>query len=381
MDNNNFTLPPKLTVHKRLGRFIIRNIVFFIAALVAIITCVFVPPDREYLGYFDLKTLVSLFCMMLVICALRDIYFFRILARKIVKLFKTTRSAITALIFITYIGSMLIANDMALLTFLPLTIIVLVSCDKKKYIAYAFVLQTLAANLGGMLTPFGNPQNLYLYNYFNISNGEFFSIMAIPFAVSTVIILLGCLLIKKEPLLNTVEELPVKLNTPRALIYLVMFAYSIILVFRVVPYWTGLFMIPIMLILDRKAFVSVDYMLLLTFCMFFIFSGNLARIDTVQVFLNKLVNSDTLLTSILTAQVISNVPTAVLLSNFTTNYKSLLYAVNICSAGTLVSSMASLITFRHYCSIDKKGALKYLLMFHGINFLVLGILILTCYWL
>lgn len=370
-----------LPLAKRISKFMLSNIVFFIAAIVAVITCFFVPPDKEYIGYFDFKTLVSLLCMMLVICALRDIYFFRILARKIVKLFKTTQSAITALIFITYFGSMLIANDMALLTFLPLSLIVLKSCGKTKYLGYTFVLQTLAANLGGMLTPFGNPQNLYLYNYYNIPNGEFFRIMAIPFVVATVIIFIGCMLVKREPLASTVEELPIKLNIPRTLTYLVMFAYSIILVFRVVPYWTGLFIVPIMLLLDRRAFASVDYMLLLTFCMFFIFSGNLARIDVVQTFLSKLVNSNTLLTSILAAQFISNVPTAVLLSNFTANYKALLYAVNICSAGTLVSSMASLITFRHYCVEDKRGAVKYLLMFHGINFCVLGILILTCYWL
>ena len=140
-----------------------KNAVMLIAFAAALITSLFVPVDKEYIGYFDFKTLSCLFCVLAVVCALKDINFFFVIARKIVHFFKTARMSILALVYITFIGSMLIANDMALLTFLPLGFLVLSSTGKQKYMAFTFIMQNIAANLGGMLTPFGNPQNLYLY--------------------------------------------------------------------------------------------------------------------------------------------------------------------------------------------------------------------------
>ena len=166
--------------------FVKKNAVMFIALLAAIITSVIVPPDAEYLSYFDLKTLSCLFCVLAVVCALKNIRFFYMLAHKVVELFKNARMSVLALVYITFIGSMLIANDMALLTFLPLGYIVLHSTGKEKYMAFTFIMQNITANLGGMLTPFGNPQNLYLYSKFNIPTGEFMAIMAIPFIISIV---------------------------------------------------------------------------------------------------------------------------------------------------------------------------------------------------
>lgn len=162
--------------------FIKKNMVMVIALLAAAITSIIIPPDRAYLGYFDLKTLTCLFCVLAVVCALKNINFFYMLARKVVKCFKNARMSILALVYITFIGSMLIANDMALLTFLPLGYLVLTTTGKQRYMAFTFVMQNIAANLGGMLTPFGNPQNLYLYTFFNIPTGEFMGIMAPPFA-------------------------------------------------------------------------------------------------------------------------------------------------------------------------------------------------------
>ena len=152
--------------------FFKKNTVFAIALCAALITCFFVPPDREYLNYFDMKTLTCLFCTLAVVNGLKNIKFFDILAGKIVSIFKNTRSSIIALVYITFIGSMLIANDMALITFLPLGYFALVSTNKEKYMAFTFIMQNIAANLGGMLTPFGNPQNLFMYSYFNIPTGE-----------------------------------------------------------------------------------------------------------------------------------------------------------------------------------------------------------------
>ena len=164
----------------RIKEFVKANVVVIVAALAAIVTSFIVPPDKEYLSYFDFKTLTCLFCVLAVVCALRNIRFFYTLAKAIVRKFKNTRAVILALVYITFIGSMLIANDMALLTFLPLGYFVLHTTGKEKYLAFAFIMQNIAANLGGMLTPFGNPQNLYLYSKFNIPDLEFGSIMFVP---------------------------------------------------------------------------------------------------------------------------------------------------------------------------------------------------------
>lgn len=365
-----------------LKRFVSGNIVCFIALLAAIITAIFVRPDKEYLDYLDLRTLCCLLCMMCVISALRNVDFFRMLASKIINIFKNTRSAILALVFITYFGSMLIANDMALITFLPLGYLVLAASEKKRYMAFTFIMQNIAANLGGMLTPFGNPQNLFLYNYFNISTNEFFKIMYIPFLAAFALILICCLFVKKEPLQQSNNTVAQTINNKikiKTIVYLLLFVYSVVIVFRVVPYWSGLFMLPIIFILDRKALLQVDYMLLLTFVFFFIFAGNLARIDAIKNFIKSLTDTNTLLTAVLSCQIISNVPSAILLSSFTADYKALLMAVNIGGCGTLVSSLASLITFKQFCYAQPENKIKYLVAFHIYNFAFLLILIGVCY--
>ena len=177
------------------------NAVAIIAAVAAIITMFIVPPDREYLGYFDFKTLTCLFCVLAVVCALRNIRFFYTMAKAVIRQFKNAKLTILALVYITFIGSMLIANDMALLTFLPLGYFVLHTTNKEKYMAFTYIMQNIAANLGGMLTPFGNPQNLYLYTKFNIPDAEFVSIMFLPFIVAIALITILCLIfVKSEPL-------------------------------------------------------------------------------------------------------------------------------------------------------------------------------------
>lgn len=361
----------------RLIVFMKKNIVMLIALLAAILTAFFVPIDKEYLNYFDFKTLTCLFCVLAVVCALKNIRFFYALAHKIVELFKNSRMAILALVYITFIGSMLIANDMALLTFLPLGYIALHATGKEKYMAFTFIMQNIAANLGGMLTPFGNPQNLYLYSKFNIPTMEFMGIMALPFIVSILLITVCCLLfVKKEELI--VPEEKITLPTIKTIIYLVLFVLSIVIVFRIIPYWIGLIVIPLVLIfMDRDALKKVDYPLLLTFVFFFIFSGNMSRIDGVRKIFDMLLEQNTLLFSILSCQVISNVPSAILLSQFTTNYKALLVGVNIGGVGTLISSLASLITFREYIHHYHHKTKYYIGMFSLFNFAFLIILTLV----
>lgn len=353
---------------RKIRDFIKTNTVMLIAMLLAVITSIFVPVDKEYAGYFDFKTLTCLFCVLSVVCALKNINFFYILARKVVQKFKTAQMAVLALVYITFIGSMLIANDMALLTFLPLGYFVLVSTGKEKYMAFTFIMQNIAANLGGMLTPFGNPQNLFLYTKFNIQNAEFISIMALPFAISIIIITVCCLIFVKPERLRLEDE-KVELDPTKTVIYMVLFALSIAIVFRTIPYLAGLIIIPsVLLFMDRKALKAVDYPLLFTFVFFFIFSGNMARIDAVREFFSGILEKNTLLVSVLSCQCISNVPSAILLSQFTENYKDLLVGVNIGGVGTLIASLASLITFREYVRHNPDKVFYYIGMFSAFNF-------------
>ena len=367
--NHHIHLSPSALV-----RLIKKNIVMFAALLAALITVFIVPPDNAYLDYFDVKTLTCLFCVLAVVCALKNIQFFYILAKKIVQLFKNARIAVLALVYITFIGSMLIANDMALLTFLPLGFLVLDTTGKRKYMAFTYIMQNIAANLGGMLTPFGNPQNLYLYSFFEIPTLEFMAIMAPPFIIAVLLITLCCLIFVKNEPLQMADE-PIRLPAGRTVLYLLLFALSIAIVFRGIPYGIGLVVIPAVLLLaDRKALKMVDYPLLLTFVFFFVFAGNMARIEPVRQLFSWLLDKNTLIFSVLSCQVISNVPSAILLSQFTENYSQLLLGVNIGGVGTLIASLASLITFRDYTKRNPGKTGSYVLLFTAFNFAFLILL-------
>lgn len=358
------------------------NIVLLVAFWAAVVTAIFVPPDTSYFSYFDVKTLTCLFCTLAIICALRNIRFFTVIARKLVSLTGTTRRAILSLLAITFIGSMLIANDMALITFLPLGYFVLSTTGQNKYMVFTFIMQNIAANLGGMLTPFGNPQNLFLYNKFSISTLEFMRIMLLPFLVSIGLIVLSCFLFVRDETITLINSDDTKLPVLRTVLYLLLFALSIVIVFRVIPYVIGLILISsVLLFVDRKALKDVDYGLLLTFVFFFIFSGNMARIDTVNTVLSALLAKNTLIVSTLSCQIISNVPSAILLSEFTANYYDLLLGVNIGGTGTLIASLASLITFRQYAALEPNGTKHYLVAFTMFNFAFLLILLLVCHFL
>ncbi len=357
-----------------------KNPVLMIAAAAALLTSFIVPPDAEYLGYFDFRTLTCLFCTLAVICALGEIRFFYVCAEKIIALAKNLRLAALTLVYITFIGSMLIANDMALITFLPLGYIVLHCTGNEKHMAYVFILQNIAANLGGMLTPFGNPQNLYLYSYFAIPGGDFVSAMLPPFLFSVLIITLCCFVLPKSPISYSGDI--TKMPRGRLVCYLALFALSILVVFRGIPYQFGLFVIPTALIfLDRRALGKVDYALLMTFVCFFIFSGNMSRIGAVSSLMEAALGGSaerTLFFSAMSCQAISNVPSAILLSKFTENWRALLYGVNIGGCGTLISSLASLITFRTYNARCPGRSGYYIALFSLLNFGFLAALLVLC---
>ncbi len=355
-------------------RFFKKNTVFCVAALAAFITAFFVPPDAEYLSYFDFRTLACLFLTLAVVSALGNVKFFTILARKLVLLSGNLRRLFLLLVVITFVGSMIIANDMALITFLPLGYFALSVTKNDKFMAYLFILQNISANLGGMLTPFGNPQNLYLYSFFEIPTAEFTAIMLPPFLLAIAMLAVFCFFVKPEKL-SFHEDFPEKFHVKKTVLYMVLFAFSLLIVFRIIPFWLGLAVIPaVLFFVDKDALYEVDYSLLGTFFFFFIFSGNLARIDAVNEFFSFLLEKDALIVSTLSCQFISNVPSAILLSRFTSDYHSLLLGVNIGGTGTLIASLASLITFSEFRILYPEQTKKYLVMFTVINLIFLVVM-------
>jgi len=367
-------------IMQKVLRFVKKNVVLTVAAVAALITCFFVPPSAEYISYFDFRTLACLFITLAVVCALRQIRFFAILARRIVQMTGSLRMLALALVYITFIGSMIIANDMALITFLPLGYFALSVTNNEKYAALLFILQNISANLGGMLTPFGNPQNLYLYSYFSIPTMEFMAIMLPPFILAVVLLTLCCLFFPKTSL-SVDTELGVKLDVKKTVLYLTLFAVSILIVFRIVPWQAGLVVIPLVLwFAEREALYMVDYPLLGTFVMFFIFSGNLSQIPAVNSFAASLLEKSTLLVTAASCQFISNVPSAILLSHFTDNYRELLLGVNIGGAGTPIASLASLITLSEFRLLYPEKTGSYIKLFTALNAFFLVVMTAVAYF-
>ena len=359
---------------KRMLSWCRANAMPVLAVLAAAITAIFVPPDGEYLGYYDLRTLACLLSMLAVVCALRRLGLFSLLAERLLRRFHTARSVVTALVLLTLLASLLLTNDTALLTFLPLSALTLEAAGEERWLGWTFLLQNCAANLGGMLTPFGNPQNLYLYSHFAIPTGEFFGIMLPPFLLSTALILLGCLWVRPERV--AVPARAGSVDGRRAAALGGLFCLAAAMVLRLLPWQIGLPGILLALLwLDPGALAGVDWGLLATFAAFFTFSGNLARMEPVRRLFSELLSHGTMLVSALVSQVISNVPAAILLSQFTEDYRGLLLGVNIGGAGTLVASLASLITFREYTRRCPGDAGRFLALFSAVSFGFLAVLL------
>lgn len=355
--------------------FVKREVVLSIAIVATLVTMFFVPIDKEYLEYFEFKTLIALFCMLAVVAGLKNTNIFELVSKKLIGLFKTRRAVIYCLIYGTFFFDMIVANDMSLITFLPLTYIVLHSTNNDKYLSYTFILQTIAANMGGMITPYGNPQNLYLYSYYNIPTLEFIGVLLIQAISVAVLLFIAGLFIKNEPLALRNEE-KFEIKKKELIVYAILFVFVILSIFRVIPHLVTLAVVVIaVLVVDRKRFKHVDYALLATFCVFFIFSGNIARIPGIKEMISSIVQENTLIAGIVSCQFISNVPTAIFLSKFTANYSDLLVSVNIGSLGIIISSLASLITLKEFLKHQPKGLKKYMLMFTLINTIFLVILI------
>ncbi len=366
-------------VLSRIAGFVKKEPVLFAAFILAAISCFFVPLDGDYLNYIDFRTLAILFCLMTVMAGLRKIGVFEILARRLLGRVHSFKAVVFILWSLCFVFSMFITNDVALITFVPLTIVILNMLGaeaKEKWLIPVITMQTVAANLGSMLTPIGNPQNLYLYGKAEISIGDFILLMLPYSALSFLLLALwNILLCRREKLSPTVdfgEEK--KLSEKKKLIgYLILFAVCLLTVAHIIPYYAALasaILYP--LIYDRKVFKDVDYSLLLTFIGFFIFVGNMGRTEGFRTLLESVILGNETISAVISSQVISNVPAALLLSGFTDNYPALIIGTNIGGLGTLIASMASLISFKYVSRENKSDRLKYLGYFTAANIVFLA---------
>lgn len=374
-----------MKIQKKLISFVKKETVLVIATILAVISAFFVPPTAAYIDYIDWRVLGILLSLMVVMAGLQKNGLFDRIGTALLSKTESTRQLSLVLVFLCFFFGMLITNDVALLTFVPFAMLTLQKCGQEKLLIPVIVLQTLAANLGSMLTPIGNPQNLYLYNLSGMSIGEFLQCM-LPYTAISGILILAVILVmtrKKEKLENVLEEKPAEKDVKiwhKNMVYITLFLLCILVVVRVLPYYMVL---PVILLLtfsmDRKVLRNVDYCLLLTFISFFVFTGNIGNIPQIKETLQQLVSGREVRIGILSSQVISNVPAALLLSGFTSDYKALLEGVNIGGLGTLIASMASLISYKIYAHQYNETKGKYFLWFTAANLFFLAVLALTAW--
>ena len=361
----------------RIKDFIKQEITLCIAFSAAVISCLWVKPDSSYWGYIDFRTLALLYCLIVVVAGLRGAGVFSVLAHQLCSRSSSVRAMGMVLVALCFFSAMLVTNDVALLTFVPFSVVVLGLANQTEALAWVVVLQTVAANLGSMLTPVGNPQNLYLYSYFDMSMREFFCATAPIWLLSAILIGLLCLRLPKGRISVFLGEKPT-LDKKALAIYLLLFAVCMLVVLRVMdwPIMLGT-VVLILLIYERRILLKGDFLLLLTFVCFFIFAGNLARIEAVNQLLRRLLSGHELLLGAATSQVISNVPSAILLSGFTDNAKGLLLGVDIGGLGTPVASLASLISLKLYSHAECADIRGFMKKFLAVNFALLAILLLA----
>ena len=360
--------------------FFKKEIVLTIALVLAIVSAFFVPPDRAYLDYIDLHTLAVLFCLMAVMAGLQNCGMFQFVAQNLLKKVRQIRLAAFILVMLCFFSSMLITNDVALITFVPFTFIVLGMIGAEDLMVPVVVMQTVAANLGSMLTPIGNPQNLYLYGKAGLGLGEFM-LLVLPYAaVSFALLCVWCVVFrtKGQSKVSYVPESNVPLGKHKVpiCVYLLLFVLSLLAVAHILPdYVVLLVTVLAVLLMDRKVLLRVDYSLLLTFVGFFIFIGNMGRIEAFNQFLSNIIGGREVPTAVVCSQVMSNVPAALLLSGFTDRCDLLIVGTNLGGLGTLIASMASLISFKYVGKEYKHLRGKYFVHFTVTNVVFLAILL------
>ncbi|SKB48281.1 Na+/H+ antiporter NhaD [Lachnospiraceae bacterium] len=350
------------------------------AWILAAISAFFVKPSAEYAGYIDWRSLGILWSLMVVIQGFRENSVFEKIAEILLKKVRTGWQLAAVLILMCFVGSMLITNDVALITFVPFAMMILHSCKRDDMMILVVVLQTIAANLGSMFTPIGNPQNLYMYGLTGMSIVEFASTM-FPYTAAAFVLLAVSLaaLPKKNEAINIGDDFNVtkSFGSPKQIIiYSVLFLAALLTVLRVIPWYVLAAAVLIVVAgMDYKILMQADYILLLTFIGFFIFTGNMGKIPEIRVFLRSVMDGSEFPVAVLTSQFISNVPATLMLSDFANDQKALLTGVNVGGLGTLIASMASLISYKAYTGENKDKAGRYFMVFTGMNVIFLIVML------
>lgn len=356
--------------------FLRREPVLCAAAAAALLSMLAVPPSAAYLAYVDLRVLCLLFCLMAVVAGLQSCQLFSLMAQRLLAGKHSPRFVMTLLVLLPFFTSMLVTNDVSLITFVPFALLVLRLIGRMEYLIPVVVLQTVAANLGSMATPVGNPQNLFLYASYELSAGSFFGVM-VPLTLLSLLGLLAACCFFPRGVIQVAFDQPCAISSKKHLaLYILLFLLCLLSVFRVLHY--GILTAVVALLIfaaDRSILRKVDYCLLLTFVCFFVFAGNIGAIPQVREFLSGLLDRSAVLSSILASQVISNVPAAVLLAGFTEDWQGLLVGTNLGGLGTLIASLASLISFKLYAAQPEARPGRYLAVFTAVN--AAGLLILV----
>lgn len=365
-----------LEITRATTRWAGRHAMILAAAVAAAVSAVAVPPSRTYLDYVEPRTMAGLFAVLAAIAALERAHVVTALAERVVASLPTRRRLVTGLVVATAVASMLVTNDLALLALLPVAAVALRDTGADEHLAWVFVLQAAAANLGGMITPFGSPHNLVLFQYYGLSVGEFVQILALPFAVAMIALVLLCRRVPDAPVAPGHHRTRVP-GWPTAL-YVVLFVTALAIVLRLAPPVTALGIAGVLLVVDRRALLAVDYELLLTFVLFFIVAGNLTRLSVVDETLSSLLTDHVMLWAAAASQVISNVPVAIVFAPFTDDSTGLLLGVNIGGVGTVVASLASLIALREFQLRQPHRTHRFLVLFTAVNLgLLVGLLAIT----
>lgn len=368
-------------MNMKLLKFIRSEIVLFISAVLAVVSVFIIPPDREYAGYINYKTICILFALMAVMEGFKKTGVFSTVSGILLERAKGIRTVVLILVYLCFFLSMFITNDVSLITFVPLSIAVLSMAGesvKKRLLVPVIVIQTVAANLGSMLFPMGNPQNLYLYGISGMKLRKFILLLlpytGIAFAVITLWSVFICKNVSSEIKIPQTER---NLSLRQINIYSGLFVICVLSVAGIVHYIVAMvFVVAVILICDRKIFRTIDYSLLLTFIFLFVFIGNMGRVDAVDSFLKGITNGNEFIVSVLASQIISNVPCAILLSRFTDNYQALIAGTNIGGLGTLIASMASLISFKNAAKECPEMKGRYFVYFTVSNILLLLLFVL-----
>ena len=348
--------------------------VLIIAFCLAVLTMFLIPPDIQYVDYCNFTVLIELFSLMLAVAGLRNAGIFDVMTEFLLQKAGTVRKLAVLLILLCFFSAMLVTNDVALLTFVPLTVLLFRNIPEEKARILTIVLETAAANMGSMLTPVGNPQNLYLYDTYHLTAMQFIQTMLPSGICSLMMLLLLTLLLPAQKCEASSGQTEVSKKS--AIIYSCLFLFCLLTVFRIVPDWACLLVTVILIfITDKNLFRKADYALLASFLCFFIFVGNMARIESVRAFFSAILTGREVIVSVLLSQIISNVPAAVMLSGFTQNGTALLLGVNLGGLGTLIASMASLISYQCYRNTERAKPFQYLLTFTGISLIMLTVLL------